>query len=193
MGKSIKKEEKEKAPVKMQASPKKKKGIKGIVRIAGSDMFGEVPLKMAIMKVRGIGHSCGLALSRVVSEKLNVPLTTQVGDLTEQQMSQIDSILENIHEYVPVYMLNRRKDPDDGKDRHVITNDLIFANRQDVEKEKKVYSWKGYRHAYGKKVRGQRTKNTGRHGKAVGVSKKSLIPQKGATAPAAAKPAEAKK
>lgn len=188
MGKSIKKENKEikeKTPSKPQSPQKKKKGIKGIVRIAGSDMFGEVPLRMAIMKVRGIGHSSGLALSRIVSQKLNVSLDTQVGDLTEQQMSQIDQILENIQDHLPVYMLNRRKDPEDGKDKHVITNDLIFANRQDVEREKKVYSWKGYRHAYGKKVRGQRTKNTGRHGKAVGVSKKSMIPQKGAAKTAA--------
>ncbi|MFA5050114.1 MAG: 30S ribosomal protein S13 [Candidatus Micrarchaeia archaeon] len=189
MGKSIKKENKEKSQPKVQTAPapKKKKGIKGIIRIAGSDMFGEVPLRMAVMKVRGVGHSCGITLSRVISEKLNVSLDTQVGDLSEEQMGQIDKILENICDYLPPYMFNRRKDPEDGKDRHVITNDLIFANRQDIEKEKKVYSWKGYRHAYGKKVRGQRTKNTGRHGKAVGVSKKSLIPQKGAAASPAKK------
>jgi len=44
----------------------------------------------------------------------------------------------------------------------------------DIEQMKNIKSWKGYRHAYGLKVRGQRTKTTGRAGKALGVKKKDL-------------------
>jgi small subunit ribosomal protein S13 len=78
-----------------------------------------------------------------------------------------------------------------------------------VESEKKLYTWKGYRHSYGQKVRGQKTRNTGRTGMAVGVLRKAIIAQQAATkageapgagksgpataAPgAAAKPAESK-
>jgi small subunit ribosomal protein S13 len=39
---------------------------------------------------------------------------------------------------------------------------------------KEMNSWRGYRHAYGLKVRGQRTRSTGRKGKAVGVKVKKL-------------------
>jgi small subunit ribosomal protein S13 len=45
----------------------------------------------------------------------------------------------------------------------------------DIEKMKEIKSWRGYRHAYGLKVRGQRTKTTGRAGKALGVKKKTLM------------------
>jgi len=45
----------------------------------------------------------------------------------------------------------------------------------DIDKMKEIKSWRGYRHAYGLKVRGQRTKTTGRAGKALGVKKKTLL------------------
>ena len=69
-------------------------------------------------------------------------------------------------------------------------NDLIFENTQDIEREKKAYTWKGFRHSYGQKVRGQKTRNTGRTGMAVGVLRKAIVAaQGGAPAGAAAAPA----
>ena len=181
MGKAVKKDKKPKES-KSKSNPvthsKKKKGVKGIIRLAGTDMFGEVPLRSAVMRVRGVGHTTGLAIARILSKKFSVPDSTDVGDLTEKQLSEIDEVLLHLDSYLPSYLLNRRKDADSGEDKHVITNDLIFANRQDIEKEKKMYSWKGYRHAYGQRVRGQRSRNTGRQGKAVGVTKKKLQPGK---------------
>jgi small subunit ribosomal protein S13 len=50
----------------------------------------------------------------------------------------------------------------------------------DIEQMKNIKSWRGYRHAYGLKVRGQRTKTTGRGGKALGVKKKELIAKQAA-------------
>lgn len=179
-GKASKKETdnvegKEEKKVEKKAPPKKQKGIKGIIRIAGRDVYGEVPLNQAILRVRGIGYTSGNAMSGIVAEKLSVPANIEVGDLTQEQLEQLDKILLNMQDYLPTYLMNRRKDPVDGKDKHVITNDLIFSVRQDIEKEKKVYSWKGYRHAYGQKVRGQKTRNTGRLGMAVGVLRKTIL------------------
>ncbi|MBN2477838.1 30S ribosomal protein S13 [Candidatus Micrarchaeota archaeon] len=176
--KKPKKEEKEKT-----AAPKKRKevreGLRGIVRIAGKDVTGETPLLKALMKVKGISHSVSNAINGVVIQKLNLNVNILAGELTDEQIGKIDDILLNIQKYVPAYLLNRRTDPTTGENRHVITNDLIFAVRQDVEKEKKLYTWKGFRHAYGQKVRGQRTKNTGRGGAAMGVVRKAQQPQKG--------------
>jgi small subunit ribosomal protein S13 len=45
----------------------------------------------------------------------------------------------------------------------------------DIDQMKEIKSWRGYRHAYGLKVRGQRTKTTGRSGKALGVKKKAFV------------------
>ncbi|MCK5562814.1 30S ribosomal protein S13, partial [Candidatus Bathyarchaeota archaeon] len=47
--------------------------------------------------------------------------------------------------------------------------------KSDIEELKKTRSWRGYRHAYGLKVRGQKTRTTGRSGKAMGVRKKALM------------------
>ncbi len=69
---------------------------------------------------------------------------------------------------------------------HLVTSDIAFNIRNDVEREKALFSWRGYRHMYGLKVRGQRTRCTGRKGGAVGVAKGGkVMPAKGgAGAPA---------
>lgn len=76
---------------------------------------------------------------------------------------------------LPGWLLNRAKDLETGKDLHLIGSDLTLQIKNDIEEMKKIRSWRGYRHAYGLKVRGQRTKVTSRTGKAVGVKKKALI------------------
>ena len=71
---------------------------------------------------------------------------------------------------------------------HLVTSDIAFNIRNDVEREKTLFSWRGYRHMYGLKVRGQRTRCTGRKGGAVGVAKGGkIMPSQagGAGAPAA--------
>jgi small subunit ribosomal protein S13 len=73
---------------------------------------------------------------------------------------------------------------DDGSNYHRITSDLDFAASNDIEREKLVMSWRGYRHMFGLRVRGQCTRTTGRKGGAVGVKKVKVMP--GAAAPAAA-------
>ncbi|TMI37957.1 30S ribosomal protein S13, partial [Candidatus Bathyarchaeota archaeon] len=62
--------------------------------------------------------------------------------------------------------------------------------KSDVDLMKDIRSWKGVRHSLGLKVRGQRTRTTGRSGKAVGVKKKVLME---AARAAQRKPAEEKK
>ncbi len=169
--------------------PKEKEGFRGIVRIAGKDIRGQVPLKRALMRVRGIGQSLAVPVARVLASELGMSLDTRVGELDDAKIEKIDAILFNLNKYplIPKYMLNRKSDRLEGGDRHVIMNDLLFVSRDDVESEKKLYSWKGYRHSYGQKVRGQKTRNTGRTGMAVGVLRKAIIAQQ----QAAAKPGEA--
>jgi small subunit ribosomal protein S13 len=79
---------------------------------------------------------------------------------------------------------------DDGSNYHMITSDLDFAASNDIEREKLVMSWRGYRHMFGLRVRGQCTRTTGRKGGAVGVKKVKAMPGAAPGAPAAA-PAEA--
>lgn len=74
---------------------------------------------------------------------------------------------------------------DDGSNNHLITSDLGFAVSNDIEREKLVMSWRGYRHMFGLRVRGQCTRTTGRRGGAVGVKKVKAMPGAPPAAPAA--------
>jgi len=191
---------KRKAETKSKESAKEEKkepaGKRGIVRIAGKDMKGHLTLKRGLLQVKGIGHTVAMAASNIIVEQLNLPNSAvKVGDLSDEQIEKIDNILYNLDRYnIPHCIRNRRKDYTSGEDKHLVMNDLIFATTQDIEREKKIYSWRGYRHAYGQKVRGQRTRNTGRKGMAVGVLRKTILAaqagakaaEKGAAAPAKA-------
>jgi len=183
--KSDKKPPRKKPPVQKEDE---NENFRGIVRIAGKDVKGQVPLKRSFLYVRGIGHTVAAIASKMIEKELKIAPNTRVGDLSEKQVEDIDQILFNLGERdVPKFLLNRNNDYLTGNDRHVIMNDLIFDLTQDVDREKKMFSWKGFRHTFGHKVRGQKTRNTGRHGMAVGVIRKSVAAATGA------KPAEKKK
>lgn len=185
---------KKKAPAPKKAAPKQakpqkeqKEGFRGIVRIAGKDVKGEVKLVRALSRVRGIGQTLAVASARAIKKELSIDPMGQVGDLSEADIEKIDAVLHNLQDHeVPAYMLNRRGDFNTGTNKHVIMNDLIFEVTQDIDREKKMYSWKGYRHTYGQKVRGQNTRNTGRSGMAVGVLRKAIIAAQGGGAGKAA-------
>lgn len=183
MGKAVKKPKKKEKPAKAPKKPERKaekveEGIRGIVRIAGKDVKGALPLKRALLRVRGVSHSLSRAATYVIEKELGFKPTMRVGELSDEQVEKIDKILYSLQDHnIPDYLMNRKNDFATGKNTHVIMNDLAFAVSQDVEREKKLYTWKGYRHAYGKKVRGQRTRNTGRKGMALGVLRKAILAQ----------------
>ena len=77
-----------------------------------------------------------------------------------------------LNEHVPDCLLNRQKYYDTGDDIHSVSVDLKMLHDDDLNRMKKVKSYKGVRHASGHKVRGQRTYSNGRKGLALGVSRK---------------------
>ncbi|PIN84457.1 30S ribosomal protein S13, partial [Candidatus Micrarchaeota archaeon CG11_big_fil_rev_8_21_14_0_20_47_5] len=107
-------------------------------------------------------------------------------------IKRLEKIVESIPQYsLPSYLFNRRRDRITGQDMHLIGSDLTFSTKQDVQHNIDIDSWTGYRHFYGQKVRGQRTRTTGRTGMAVGVLRKSILAKAGAGAPSAAAAQEA--
>jgi len=75
----------------------------------------------------------------------------------------------------------------------LLANDLTFALRQDFQSEVNTKSWRGWRHQLGQRVRGQKTRTTGRTGMSVGVLKKALKEQKAGEAAASPESKEKKK
>ncbi|MGB9635500.1 MAG: 30S ribosomal protein S13 [Candidatus Micrarchaeia archaeon] len=160
--------------------------IKGIVRIAGKDVKGQMPLKKALYQVKGVGRRYAGVCANVIHQEMGVSPLTQVGTLDDSQLSKIESIISSPLEYgIPRYMLNRRRDYATGEDKQLISNDLDFAVKQSIELDKKIKTWRGISHMYRKKVRGQRTRTSGRKGSSVGVVQKKMMP--GKAAPAASK------
>ncbi len=156
--------------------PKDGKEIQEIVRVVEKDLKGNMPLRRAITSVNGVGYSIGSFVADVAYKELGVTKDTLVGELTEKQIDQLENIMNNITEYgVPEYLLNKRKEGTSGKNKHLIGTDLAYSIKQDVDREKSSQSWRGMRHMFGKKVRGQRTRSTGRRGLTVGVMRKSVL------------------
>jgi len=143
-----------------------------ILRITGTDVDGTLKASYALTKIKGIS----LNLSNAILKKAGVNPDTRAGFLTEADIERIEEIINEPAKHgLPGWLLNRRKDLETGKDSHLITADLVLRTKMDIEQVKEMKSWRGYRHAYGLKVRGQRTKTTGRKGKALGVKKKEIL------------------
>ncbi len=139
-----------------------------IVRILGNDIPGEKKTLVGLKQIRGVGNS----FSRAILEKMNIDPHSSIGYISESQASDIENIITDpLKTGFPTWFLNRRKDIESGKDMHLLTSDIEFTIRNDIERERLTKSWRGYRHLYGLKVRGQRTRTTGRKGSTVGVAK----------------------
>jgi small subunit ribosomal protein S13 len=149
--------------------------FKYIVRLFGQDVDGTMRVPYALASVKGIGYNTAMA----ILHNLGIDRNKRLGELTESELRSIENYLKDkMIPNVPTWMYNRRKDYETGIDLHLVTNDLIFYARNDIEREKKIKSWRGVRHALGLKVRGQRTRTTGRTGITVGVRRgKGAQPQ----------------
>jgi small subunit ribosomal protein S13 len=171
------------------------KDFRGIVRMSGRDLKGHLKLTRALTSIRGIGQSIGKVIANIATDELKVSADTRIGELSESQIEHLEQIISNIHKYekVPRFMLNKQKSYQTSEPVHLIGTDLQYANRQDIEHEQDSQSWRGFRHAYGQKVRGQRTRSTGRKGMTMGVMRKSLKAPASAPAKEASKESKDKK
>ncbi len=156
-----------------------------IIRILGNDILGDKKILLGLTQIRGVGYN----FANAILDSLKIDPNTSMGYLSDSQVQSIEQILNDpLSANFPAWFVNRRKDMETGNDRHLITSDIEFTVRNDVERERLTASWKGYRHMFGLKVRGQRTRTSGRKGGAVGVAKGGkVMPAKGG---AGAPPAE---
>ena len=140
-----------------------------IVRIAGTDIDGSMKLPYGLASIKGIGYTTALAVIRL----LGLDPEKKVGFLSDEEIKRLDEVLRDITSLgLPKWLYNRRKDYESGSDMHLSGSDLIYYARRDIEREIKIGSWRGIRHRIGLKVRGQRTRTTGRLGMTIGVKKK---------------------
>ena len=142
-----------------------------IVRILGRDLDGTKKIAPSLSEIKGVGNSFGNA----IASSLKIDNRVRLGQLSDKQLQQVEAALKDVSSLsLPAWMYNRRKDIDSGTNIHRFGSDLDFTIKNDVEREKNLLSWRGVRHSLGLKVRGQRTRTTGRKGRTVGVKKSAV-------------------
>lgn len=142
--------------------------FKYIVRIADKDLPGDKNIVYALSLIKGIGVNTAYALCR----KLGIDAGRKLGSLTEEEVSKVDKAVRELHKLgLPSWLYNRRRDPRLGTDMHLVGADLVLTVKSDIDLMKEIKCWRGIRHMLGLKVRGQRTRTTGRTGITIGVKK----------------------
>jgi len=148
------------------------KEFRHIIRLMNTDLDGSKKLVYGLAKIRGMGTN----FSNAITKAAGLRPDARVGQLSDEEVDRIEDIVADPLKFgIPSRLVNRRKDFETGRDMHLVGADLALREKADIDFMKDLRTWKGVRHSLGLKVRGQRTKTTGRSGKAVGVKKKAAI------------------
>jgi len=143
--------------------------FKYIVRMFGTDVDGNRPLVLGLTSIKGVG----LSMASSIVKALGLDPKVKIGELSDEEISRLTKAVEDpVSVGVPSWKLNRQKDYETGRDLHLNTSRLLMTVREDINRLKRIRSYRGIRHERNLKVRGQRTRSTGRKGSVVGVRKK---------------------
>jgi small subunit ribosomal protein S13 len=143
------------------------------IRIANSDLNGNISIQRALTKIKGVGFQ----FSNAICTTLKLDLKQKTGYLSDDNIKRIQDLLKDPLKFnIPIWMLNRRKDYETGEDKHLLASDLDYTQDNDIKLMKKIKCYRGNRHAKGLPSRGQRTKSNFRKNKgkgSLGVKRKA--------------------
>ncbi|TAJ43388.1 30S ribosomal protein S13 [Methanofollis fontis] len=142
--------------------------IKYFVRVRDTDLDGTKQVQIALTGINGVGRHA----ARIIAQQANVDSHAILGLMPDEEVERIREAVENYTATVPTWMLNRPVDIYTGKPRHLMASEVPLTLEEDINIMRKIRSYRGIRHETGQKVRGQRTKSTGRTGTTVGVKRK---------------------
>ena len=133
-----------------------------IVRLLNTNVDGKRKVAFALRTIKGIG----IRFAYLVLKKAGVDIQRRAGTLQADELERISDVLADPAKFkIPVWFLNRQRDPKTGKTEHVLSNTVDIKLRDDLERMKKIRAHRGVRHARGLRVRGQHTCTSGRKGK----------------------------
>ncbi len=144
--------------------------IRYFVRIGQADLDGTKSVERSLAELDGIGRRS----ARIIADKSGIDRRATFGALEDDEIETIKDLVEGFADEVPEWLANHRNDFFSGKTTHEIGNDLQLTQRQDINRMKMIDSYKGVRHKRGQKVRGQRTKSTGRTEGTIGVNVEAI-------------------
>ena len=140
--------------------------LRYFVRIGQTDLDGTKSVERSLTEMNGIGRRT----ARLIAEEAGVDRTATFGRLDDDVIDAVVEVVENYANEVPDWLNNRQDDFYSGETTHEIGNDLQLTRQHDINRMKMIDSYKGTRHKRGQKVRGQRTKSTGRTEGTIGVN-----------------------
>ncbi len=143
--------------------------IKYFVRVSNTDLVGTKSVIVSLTGIKGVGRHTAATIASLAG----VDKHALMGKLGEADVDKIREIVADYTNRVPIWMTNRPKDVYTGEKRHIFANDIMLTRDDDINILKKIRCYRGIRHETGQKVRGQRTKSTGRTGLTVGVRRKT--------------------
>jgi len=144
--------------------------IRYFVRIGQTDLDGTKTVERSLTDMNGIGQRT----ARIICDKAGVDRTATFGRLDEEATEAVTEEVEGYADDVPEWLTNHQKGYYSGETTHQVGNDLNMIRRQDINRMKMVNSYRGVRHKRGQKVRGQRTKSTGRTEGTIGVNVEAI-------------------
>jgi small subunit ribosomal protein S13 len=142
--------------------------IKYFVRVGTTDLDGTKSVRVALTGIKGVGRHTSSVLTRMAKVDEHV----QLGRIDEASVDRLRVAVEEYITKIPHWMANRPKDVYTGETKHLLGPDVALTKDEDVNLMRKIRCYRGIRHETGQKVRGQRTKSTGRTGTTVGVKRK---------------------
>lgn len=151
-----------------------KEEFRHIVRIAGKDLNGNLPIYRTLTKIKGIGIRMAKNIALIFEKETRIKFDSKLGELPEEFDKKLEEIVLAPEKHgIPIYQLNKQKEFETGENKHLVMNDLDFNKRTELQRLNEMKSYRGLRLSWGLTVRGQRTKSTHRgKGGAVGVRKK---------------------
>jgi len=144
--------------------------LRYFVRIGQTDLDGTKSVERALTEMNGVGRRA----ARLIAEEAGVDRRRTLGALEDDTIDEIVALVEGFADEVPEWLTNHRNDFFGGETTHQTGNDLDLTRRQDINRMKMIDSYKGVRHKRGQKVRGQRTKSTGRTEGTIGVNVEAI-------------------
>jgi len=147
--------------------------IRYFVRIGQTDLDGTKSVERSLSEMNGIGKRT----ARIIAEKADIDRRAVIGKLEDEEIDTIVELVEGFADEVPEWMVNHQAGYFSGDSTHEIGNDLDMTRRRDINRMKMIDSYKGVRHKRGQKVRGQRTKSTGRSEGTIGVNVEAIKEQ----------------
>jgi small subunit ribosomal protein S13 len=144
--------------------------LRYFVRIGRTDLDGTKSVERSLSEMNGIGRRS----ARLIADKADVDRTAMFGRLEDDEIDRVVDHVENFADEVPDWLANRQKDFYTGETTHEIGDELELTRQHDINRMKMIDSYKGVRHKRGQKVRGQRTKSTGRTEGTIGVNVEAI-------------------